>query len=588
MSMPAEPTEPAAVMWSRAALRALVAGRTVYQLRPIDGGQQAGAGIPIPDWLLRGSAGADSTAWSGRLRAVHPHDRAVVAGSWRSAVSHSGEIVEYTVRARVAGELRLFEELMLNLDGRDGLNVVVTSVDRGPVPDLDDWETLESQYGFKSTPVAIEYLDEFGTMLRVEGQVAEIFGQPAADMIGHWALECIHKDHHDTLLALWLSLVAEPGRIQSMRLRVVRPDLSSVWVETTLINRLSDERIGAVVALVHDITDQLASEEAQRIHESAMRRSHEEFEVLANQVPAAMFRADRDGHVTFANLQWHRLTGVEGPLDTAASEGQRREAACPNAWDPEARGVARPLSLYDVVARDERGALQASLSTLFCSEDAGTTSIEVRSRKGDRVFCLACQSVSASSEGFERVIIGSMTDVTSATELRHRSLHDGLTGLLNRSGIDACLAEALDDAHVPVVVAFVDLDGFKAVNDDCGHEAGDRVLQAVAARLRQAVRPSDKVGRYGGDEFVIVCSNASAGTEDTVARRIEAAMSSPIPIPSGTWTPAASAGLARARVGEHATSLMQRADRAMYTAKRAHHRANLGLAVRELVSDEGE
>lgn len=560
MSTTVEVTDTPAGGWSRADLRALVAGRMAYQVCPIAGREQAGAAIPLPDWLLEASTGGDESTWSGRLRAVHPQDRAAVARGWREAIARPREIVRYTVRARAGTELHLFEESMLNLEGHQGLNVVVTSEDRGLTADIDDWDALEQEYDFESTAVAIQYLDEFGTMLWVEGQVHEIFGRPAAELVGHWALECILEEHHDTLLALWLSLVAEPGRIQSMRLQITRPDRSPVWVETTLINRLEDSRVGAVVVLSHDITDQLASEEEGRKHEAAMRRSHEEFAVLANQVPAAVFRADPDGRITFANLHWRQMAGVDAARN-----------ASPVASGAPDHDQDRPVSLYDVVTSEDRRTLESTLLLLFGSDDGVTESAEVRSRDGARVFCLTCQSISAARDGLDRVIIGSMTDVTSTTHLRHRAVHDGLTGLLNRTGIDTCLDEAIHVPHASVVVAFIDLDGFKTVNDENGHDAGDHVLRTVAARLQDAMRPSDHLGRYGGDEFVIVCPNASANAEHAIRTRVQAVMSTPIDIPGGRWSPGASIGLARSCAGEGAAELMQKADRAMYTMKRAGH-----------------
>jgi diguanylate cyclase (GGDEF)-like protein/PAS domain S-box-containing protein len=527
--------------------------------------------MPLPGWLV-GASADQNASWSDRLRAVHPHDRALVAAAWQSALERPGERISYTVRARSDTELYVFEELMLNMEGREGLNVVVTSLMCGQAPDVDDWEALEKEYDFESTAVAIEYLDEFGTVLGVEGQVDEIFGRTAAAMVGHWALEHILEKHHDTLLALWLSLVAEPRRIQSMRLQITRPDQSSVWVETTLINRLEDPRIGAVLALSHDITDQLAAEEASRAHEAAVRQSHEEFAALANQVPAAVFRADPDGKITFANQHWQRLAGVDCLLELAAGGSEGHLAGSSDAPVRCVGDKGQPISLYDVISREDRTALESSLLLLFGSDDAATESIEVRSRRSDQVFCVTCQSVSAPSDDLHREIIGTMTDVTSTTHLRHRAAHDGLTGLLNRTGIEACLGDALRESEGPVIVAFIDLDGFKAVNDEYGHGAGDTVLIAMAARLQEATRPSDHLGRYGGDEFVIVCPGASPNAEHAVRTRIEAVLSSPIEIPGGTWHPAVSVGLARSRGGERATALVQRADRSMYAMKRAHHR----------------
>ncbi len=115
-------------------------------------------------------------------------------------------------------------------------------------------------------------------------------------------------------------------------------------------------------------------------------------------------------------------------------------------------------------------------------------------------------------------------DQRHVEHLQHRVAHDGLTGLLNRAG----LLETLEAATARAVLAgghcgvlFLDLDGFKAVNDRVGHRAGDEVLVVVAERLRAAVRATDRVGRVGGDEFAVVCEPVSGIAElDAVAERI--------------------------------------------------------------------
>jgi diguanylate cyclase (GGDEF)-like protein len=186
------------------------------------------------------------------------------------------------------------------------------------------------------------------------------------------------------------------------------------------------------------------------------------------------------------------------------------------------------------------------------------------------VFGLSCHAVGQASP---RPVIGSLTDVTSTTELRHLARHDDLTGLLNRHGIERCLADALAEDPTDVLVAFIDLDGFKAVNDGHGHEAGDDVLREMGTRLRNAVRPRDDVARYGGDEFVIVCRQASAGAEQAVAERVGRVLVEAIRAGDGRWQPAASIGMARATADDDTSSLLRRADRSMYEVKRSHQAA---------------
>ena len=108
-------------------------------------------------------------------------------------------------------------------------------------------------------------------------------------------------------------------------------------------------------------------------------------------------------------------------------------------------------------------------------------------------------------------------------QLSHMALHDQLTGLANRQlllqSIDAAIADA-EQSGDALSLVFLDIDGFKAVNDRLGHAAGDAVLREVAERLRNAVRADDILGRMGGDEFVVICPTADARAAASIAERL--------------------------------------------------------------------
>ncbi len=118
---------------------------------------------------------------------------------------------------------------------------------------------------------------------------------------------------------------------------------------------------------------------------------------------------------------------------------------------------------------------------------------------------------------------------------------------------------------------FIDLDGFKAVNDGLGHLAGDQVLVEVAARLLEQVRGADTVARLGGDEFTLLCEGVqSSDGGEGLARRLARVLAEPYPVDDGEARISASIGIAvAAPLQEDAGSLLRRADAAMYAAKRA-------------------
>ncbi|BDZ45546.1 GGDEF domain-containing protein [Naasia aerilata] len=118
------------------------------------------------------------------------------------------------------------------------------------------------------------------------------------------------------------------------------------------------------------------------------------------------------------------------------------------------------------------------------------------------------------------------------------ALHDQLTGLANRKLFHERLGQALASAYRtgrPLAVIFLDVDGFKSVNDQLGHAAGDAVLREVSHRMLRMVREYDTVGRLGGDEFVVVCENVDETVAERIAERIRAAVREPFAgIPSSS------------------------------------------------------
>jgi len=153
-------------------------------------------------------------------------------------------------------------------------------------------------------------------------------------------------------------------------------------------------------------------------------------------------------------------------------------------------------------------------------------------------------------------------------EVRYRAYHDALTGLANRDLFSARLQETLDRKE-PVAVLFMDLDGFKGVNDTLGHDVGDRLLQKIARRLKLEVSEGDTVARMGGDEFTIVVpSPSSRESVAGLAERILRSVAKKALLEGKEISVTASIGISLfPEYGTTVQDLMKHADVAMYTAK---------------------
>ena len=161
-----------------------------------------------------------------------------------------------------------------------------------------------------------------------------------------------------------------------------------------------------------------------------------------------------------------------------------------------------------------------------------------------------------------------------ARQQHYLANHDSLTGLLNRSAFQTRLEKALAQAQNcagAVALLFIDLDGFKRVNDTEGHRAGDEVLRIVAQRIASTVRAGDTIARLGGDEFLVMLDReVTRDVTDNIGHRILEALHQPMTMDGRDLFIGASIGVAvNPPLEGDIDALMNRADQAMYSAKRA-------------------
>jgi diguanylate cyclase (GGDEF)-like protein/PAS domain S-box-containing protein len=256
--------------------------------------------------------------------------------------------------------------------------------------------------------------------------------------------------------------------------------------------------------------------------------------------PTALLGVDTTGHA-HAALNLHAPV----PLDALHANGDLDPAEALHQAGINS-GLAVPVRSGDA----DFGVLAAY------SREEGAFDIE------DGAFLQAVANVLANAEARRRM----------DERLRHDALHDPLTGLANRTLCDDRLTQAAARSSRSgrgLAVLFVDLDQFKAVNDAHGHAAGDAVLSMLGRRLSEAVRPSDTVGRLGGDEFLVICENVDEEQAVALGQRLADTARRPIETPGAEHQLSASVGVALSdgrAPDPHA--LVRAADAAAYRAKR--------------------
>ncbi|GAC1589923.1 MAG: hypothetical protein NVS3B21_07020 [Acidimicrobiales bacterium] len=380
--------------------------------------------------------------------------------------------------------------------------------------------------------------NEFAVLTAADDDVTAILGWPRDEFVGRRSVEFIHPDDQTGAVDLWMEVIAKPGASSRGRMRHLHKDGRWIWLEVTNVNHL-DQPNGCIESEMFDISDEMDAHEAVRQSEQLLRR-------LAEALPVGVVQFDAQREITYANARLVEILG--GGPDSSQEE------------------------LFGCVVDPEHldQAIQAALDGVDIDLDVHIDRLD----NGGRRRCTLALRTLTTPAGQVTGLVGCLTDVTEArrlhVELEHRATYDSLTGCVNRASALEGLGAMLD-ADRALAVAFIDMDGFKAINDEYGHAVGDTYLVAVAARLREAVRAGEIVGRLGGDEFLVICPGLSDPADAlAIGNRLAAAISAPLTVGPITLSPKASMGVAWIGADAHredADALIAYADGAMYASK---------------------
>ncbi|MFZ5580330.1 MAG: sensor domain-containing protein [Pseudomonadota bacterium] len=303
-----------------------------------------------------------------------------------------------------------------------------------------------------------------------------------------------------------------------------------------------DGQVGSVLTIARDFSAQREMEDGLRMAASVFQAARE-----------GIIITDPKGHILDINPAFTRITGYSreealGQRPAMLSSGQQYRAFYQSMW--------------------------SSLRT----EGAWAGELINRRKNGEHYFEHLDIVAVHDANGQLKHYIGIFSDVTALREherhLQHIAHHDTLTGLPNRLLLIDRLTQAIAIARRAsrmLAVLFIDLDGFKPINDNHGHASGDRVLVEIARRMAHTVRTGDTVARLGGDEFVVLLSGLSDTREcESTTRRLLDAIAKPVALEGHTLNLSASIGISLfPNDGDDPDILLRYADQAMYSAKAA-------------------
>ncbi|MCB0994405.1 MAG: diguanylate cyclase [Acidimicrobiales bacterium] len=414
-----------------------------------------------------------------------------------------------------------------------------------------------------AAPLAMAVIDPGGRVLWASERAARLVGRTPGQLVSMPITELLHpEDASEFAESFEFALGVRTTIMGPIRYRYIHPVTGAeTRVDAWVDNRTNDPDIGGFVV--------------QFTEEAARDRLTEAISAIAahRPLPEVLAHAAR-------SLEGHPVVAAAGILRTDDQReiyGTSSLKAALFGGDASSGPWDEALLTGEPVVVSERSALPAELADLAAHH--GLHAAWCWPIPGDQPGCVvgaltAWRGRPGTPSPNQRAQLERAAAVAGLAMARNRQLElleqaarlDPLTGLANRSVLDTLRSE-VDRAEQALL--YIDLDRFKAVNDEHGHVAGDDVLCAAAERLRNCVRAEDHIARIGGDEFVVVCAAPCSNTEvQAMADRILSAFAEPIRLADGTTVClGVSIGIAHKSHGSDFDGLLRHADRALLRAK---------------------
>lgn len=383
--------------------------------------------------------------------------------------------------------------------------------------------------------------DEKGILTYISPAVENYLGYQIDEVIGSHFRDFIHTNDVPAITKNFEAILS--GQISGGEYLLHTKNGDTRWMHTSSRPITVEDKVVGIQGVLSDITERKKAE-------AALIESEEKFRTLAEQSPNMVF-INKDGRIVYANMRCVEVMGYT-----------QKEF-----YNPD-------FNFINLIAQIDRDLVMNNFKKHSNGIDLDPCEYTLVTRYGEEIASIVTTRL-VNYEG-ETAILGTVTDITERKRAEERltyiATHDSLTGLPNRSLFYDRLQHAVHNAKrngLGVAVAFLDLDGFKSVNDTYGHEKGDFLLQDVASRLNGCVRESDSVARLGGDEFTFIFEKVhDPGDAITIAEKIIESLSKPFKINSELVYITASIGISLyPNDGEDTSELIKKADTAMYAAK---------------------
>ncbi len=453
-------------------------------------------------------------------------------------------------------------------------------------------EAVEARFQtvFERAGVGIALVAPGGGWLRVNDALCQIVGYSKDELTKLTFQDITHPDDLNTDLYLLRQLIDNEIDRYQLEKRYIQKNGKTIWIHLIVTKQMSPQgELEYFVSIIKDIQERKEAEaslaelrkdledrvetrtrdlrlantmlsssmEQQLRSEHALRKREAELRMVIENANDAYVCIDQTGVITDWNRQaeqtfgWSMQEAIGKRLDEMIIPAKMREA--------HRSGIKQYLNT------GEHHVLNKRIELIAVRRNGETLPVEVR------ICALAIDGKTIFS-----AFLHDITERKKAEDIRvHEATHDALTGLSNRRALFDLLPQAISRANrnqAPLALLFLDLDGFKQINDTQGHEAGDVVLLEVASRLHKCVRQTDTVVRLGGDEFTVVLEGLRQTPDDAqeVAYKILAAIQNPIALGTITANISASIGVAIHNPNDINTAdqLVNAADSAMYEAKR--------------------